>query len=132
MQMISGFYTFRNQVFRFYKDGTFLDALIYLDPHEKLTTADNLAHWLVRDVEIKGVFQGRYEITGKQIRLSSWPHWGEGKKTVDFSGVYEKNSIIFTSVDNNTRRWERNMIFVKLPQSRKRNKLSLPQQWPIL
>ena len=120
--MISGFYNFRNQVFRFYKDGTFLDSLIYLEPNEKLGTADNLAEWLIRDTEMEGVFQGTYEMTGKRIRFSTRPHWGAGKLTVDFSGVYEKDNIIFTSVDTNTRRWERGMVFVKLRQSRKRKK----------
>lgn len=117
--MISGFYSFRNQVFRFYKDGTFLDTLIYLEPHEKLATANNLAEWLVRDTEIKGVFQGTYEMTGKRIRFSSRPHWGEGKLSVDFSGIHDKDNIVFTSVDNNTRRWERGMVFTKLLKSAK-------------
>ena len=120
--MISGFYAFRNQVFRFYKDGTYLDALIHLDLHEKLTTANQLAEWLVRGVQMEGVFQGTYEMTGSRIRLSSRPHWGEGKLTVDFSGLYQKDSILFTSVDNNTRRWERGMVFSKLTKSVKNPK----------
>ncbi|MDJ1485260.1 hypothetical protein QNI16_32515 [Cytophagaceae bacterium YF14B1] len=120
--MLSGFYNFRHQVFRFYKDGTFLDSLIYLEPHEKLTTADNLAEWLIRDTKIEGMFQGTYEVIGKRIRFKTKPHWGEGKQTVDFSGLIDKDTILFTSVDNNTRRWERNMPFVKLPMSRKRKK----------
>ncbi len=123
--MISGFYAFRNQVFRFYKDGTYLDALIYLDPYEKLTTANQLSAWLVRDVELEGVFQGQYEMTGNRIRFSSRPHWGEGKLTVDFSGLYQKDTILFTSVDNNTRRWERGMVFSKLPRVAKSSKHSV-------
>ncbi len=119
--MLAGIYAYGHQVIRFYRDGTVLVCLIHLQPGEVLATEKELKKWLVKDCQREGVFQTTYELTGKRVRFQTLPHWGMGKKPVVYSGVSQKDAILLTSIDENTRHWERDKLFVRLKDVTKKS-----------
>ena len=97
--MIQGIFYSGDQFFRFYTDGTFLDCLI-----RKASSADfdNISTWFTRESKLGGIVRGQYEMDGKRITFKTVGHFGDGVRTVNYTGTYSKSGLTLDSLDHNT------------------------------
>jgi hypothetical protein len=95
-------------VFRFYKDGSYLYALVKRRADEAPFTLEGLkvvTKWLAKEsfpgkTPSAGQATGTFQTFGKTVTLTRVPFWGD--RMIEYSGTLGTNSITFKTLDHNT------------------------------
>ena len=60
------------------------------------------------------VVRGKYSMIGNRISFSTTGHFGDGERTIEYSGTYLKGKLILDSLDHNTGRRTKGIEYVQL------------------
>lgn len=97
--MVEGIYFCGDQFFRFCKQRIFLDCLVR---GATAGDADEISSWLTCETDLAGVVRGTYAMEGKRISFKTPGHFGDGARTIDYSGVRTDSGLILDWIDHNT------------------------------
>lgn len=95
---LEGLYHSDDQVFRFFRDGTFLDCIVRRCTDD---SGDLIRSWLTRGHA--SVLEGVYQRRGNKISFSTPGHFGDGR-LVEYEGTVAADELVLDSLNHNNGR----------------------------